>query len=1654
MIKRLLTHSLCIILITCHFPVSYVSAEVDNKIPEVESLEVTPQEANVGDIIEIKAKINDMSGVKSAKLNLETPSGLTRFVYLEFNDSSKLWEGIYQIQSVDEPGEWKSDYMYLSDNVGNFGFIDPSLKFRVNNAGLIDNQIPEVESLEVTPQEVSVGDSVKIKAKINDMSRVKSAKLNLETPSGLTRFVYLEFNDSSKLWEGTYQIQSVDEPGEWKSDYMFISDNIGNFGFIDPSLRFKVNNAGLIDKQIPEVQSLEVTPQEVSVGDSVKIKAKINDMSGVKSAKLNLETPSGLTRFVYLEFNNSSKLWEGIYQIQSMDEPGEWKSDYMYLSDNVGNFGSIDPSLEFVVNNSGEKENKLPEKPVVNEVTDHSIVITGTAEVGSTVKVKNEEEVIGTSEVAADGNFTVTIPKQDAGIELTVTVIDAAGKASEVTVIEVKASEITNALESISVDKKEVTAGDIVKVRLNTTNDENIKYIYLYYTTPGTNTDLNVTMSYNADTNFFEGTIPITASSESGIYNLNGLTAYDTTDNPIDILNTELLENGQFIVSDTSGEDLLESLSVDKKEATVGDIVNVSMKVTDDEAEVKDITLYYNTPETNKSLNVELNYNSETKLFEGSIPIQSHFTPGEYSLYRIGITNMNNNTTSLESNEYGGIFNNGNFTVNDTTGLDIIESITVDKKEATVGDTVNISMKVTEQVGIRYILLWYTSPVTKKTTYVHMYYNSNTDSFEGSIPIQSDVELGSYTVNRLGIYYPSGNIYSLDYTDKLESGYFNVFKEENPPTFKGLSIDKKEVDVGGYVNIHVDAVDDTNLQNAAITYISPQSKTKHSVPLEYDIANKNFSGRFYIDEATETGKWKVDSIEIKDTNQNLAVIKAEELDLRSGEFKVLSPVVPLDSFIVTINQTWSNKVINSDVYIAPGVTLSLSNNVTINGNVYVLGGLRSYGGVSITGTLYANSINFGYYNNPVNGQAIISGSNNIASLIVSNQILNEVPLTLYESPLVSNNGMVNISGATLPFVVMEINGQSVMLRDNGTFRMNDFGIGKSNALQVKVKDLFGYTYSYTYEVAEIYINEITKESQNITGKTQKNSYVKILQSNNVIGYGNADKQGYYEIQVSNLIENSNLTFEVYDSEDQLVTSKEVSVKDTTAPSKPVVNKITDKDTSVAGKVEANSTVFVKVENKVIAHGKANGAGEFNLEIAKQKASTEIIVYSVDEAGNQSEYETVTVLDRTAPEKPTVDQVTDQSETVSGKAEVNSTVFAKVENKVIAQGKTNATGRFNLEITKQKADTNIMVYAVDEVGNQSESEATTVLDKTGPEKPTINEVTDQSGTVSGKAEANSTIYVKVENKVIVEGKADATGNFGLEIAKQKAGTEIMVYAVDEAGNKGESEATKVLDKTAPGKPTVNEVTNHSTSVTGTADQGTTITVKAVEEVIGLAMVDDNGEFTVNIDLQKEKTILEVTANDKAGNMSEVTNVIVINTFIDVADNHRFHEEIRFLTNEEIITGFPDGGFRPNNIVTRAQAAIMIGRALNLDGEQRDSTFKDVGTATKASGYIASAVERGIIKGFPDHTYRPDAPVTRGQMAIFIARAFDLEQESEISFTDVHKESASYVYIKRILADGITMGYPDGTFKPDKQLIRSDFSAFMARAIDDSFKVLGQ
>ncbi|MGG0644971.1 N-acetylmuramoyl-L-alanine amidase [Sporosarcina gallistercoris] len=162
------------------------------------------------------------------------------------------------------------------------------------------------------------------------------------------------------------------------------------------------------------------------------------------------------------------------------------------------------------------------------------------------------------------------------------------------------------------------------------------------------------------------------------------------------------------------------------------------------------------------------------------------------------------------------------------------------------------------------------------------------------------------------------------------------------------------------------------------------------------------------------------------------------------------------------------------------------------------------------------------------------------------------------------------------------------------------------------------------------------------------------------------------------------------------------------------------------------------------------------------------------------------------------------------------------------------------------------------------------------------------------------------------------------------------------------------------------------------------------------------------------------------------------FTDVGTTHRAQAEIYYLVEGGITSGVSETRFVPEQQVTRDQAAAMLGRTLNLNGEQRATNFKDVGKNNFSSGYIQQLVDKKIISGYPDGTFKPKNTLSRGEMAMLIGRAFD------------YKASSVSVAASSLINKGIASGIADGSFGESQTIKRGDFAVFLARSINADFR----
>ena len=151
------------------------------------------------------------------------------------------------------------------------------------------------------------------------------------------------------------------------------------------------------------------------------------------------------------------------------------------------------------------------------------------------------------------------------------------------------------------------------------------------------------------------------------------------------------------------------------------------------------------------------------------------------------------------------------------------------------------------------------------------------------------------------------------------------------------------------------------------------------------------------------------------------------------------------------------------------------------------------------------------------------------------------------------------------------------------------------------------------------------------------------------------------------------------------------------------------------------------------------------------------------------------------------------------------------------------------------------------------------------------------------------------------------------------------------------------------------------------------------------------------------------------------------------------------------GYPDGTVRANGKITRAEAAALITRLLGIDALGSDSkpNFPDVpsGWYNKA---INAAVQRGIMKGYPDGTFRPNAPITRAEFTQMIW-TIDNKPYGIAPFADVIGHWAERPIGSEYQA-GRIMGYPDGTFRPDADITRAEAVVILNKIFDRNYDAM--
>ena len=216
------------------------------------------------------------------------------------------------------------------------------------------------------------------------------------------------------------------------------------------------------------------------------------------------------------------------------------------------------------------------------------------------------------------------------------------------------------------------------------------------------------------------------------------------------------------------------------------------------------------------------------------------------------------------------------------------------------------------------------------------------------------------------------------------------------------------------------------------------------------------------------------------------------------------------------------------------------------------------------------------------------------------------------------------------------------------------------------------------------------------------------------------------------------------------------------------------------------------------------------------------------------------------------------------------------------------------------------------------------------------------------------------------------------------------------------------------------------VKGTANTDDEITVyDASGKKISNTYVNNAGVFTAFLDraLIYGETI-KIEAKDKDKNITKIEYKVTKNAV----------EEVKAIS---YIKGYPDGTFKPQANVTRAEAAQMFATLLNGGtnfGTSGATKFSDASDDwySKAVNYV---VGKGLISGYPNGTFKPNESITRAEFAQMISAFVKNGYPGTGNFKDVKGHWASDA-INELYGNKNIKGYSDGTFKPDQKLTRAE------------------
>jgi nucleoid-associated protein YgaU len=217
-------------------------------------------------------------------------------------------------------------------------------------------------------------------------------------------------------------------------------------------------------------------------------------------------------------------------------------------------------------------------------------------------------------------------------------------------------------------------------------------------------------------------------------------------------------------------------------------------------------------------------------------------------------------------------------------------------------------------------------------------------------------------------------------------------------------------------------------------------------------------------------------------------------------------------------------------------------------------------------------------------------------------------------------------------------------------------------------------------------------------------------------------------------------------------------------------------------------------------------------------------------------------------------------------------------------------------------------------------------------------------------------------------------------------------------------------------------------------------------VPIAVIAGEKYFSARVPLKLGKNPILVQAlDDNREVITETTlRILRLQTFVDLDKDYWAKRSIEQLATLGIVTGYPRGTFYPKDAIKRAELTTMIVRLKGKDLEGAEAgSFKDVSSSHWAFKYIEQGVKDGVVAGYPDGRFRPEATISRAEGVSVITRFAQLpESSARVPYTDLPALHWSYKTVSAAYRAGL-LTHLENVFEPTKDFSRGEAAGILAR-----------